>query len=173
MQTFNIYIFSTARTNISRLERRSLVGWLRSQRDNKRNYYYLQSTEGTLIQEQVRNFVQVREKNETIAAALVQILARESTQKVKDGEIRKRKEKPRIEEKEVIILDKKIVTEIETEHVKKEFELCVPVSMAKIDKDKIQKETKPKSITELKQLPSKPESDKDLSTGEQEVLPTT
>jgi hypothetical protein len=101
-------------------------------------------------------------------------LARESTQKIKDGEIRKRKEKPRKEEKEVIIiLDKNIVTEIETEHVKKEFELCVPVSMAKIDKDKIQKETKPKSMTELKQLPSKTESDKDLNTGEQEVLPTT
>ncbi|XP_068973316.1 ankyrin-2-like isoform X3 [Bombus flavifrons] len=97
----------------------------------------------------------------------------ESTQEVEDREIKEKREESRKEEKEEITLDKKTVTEMETKHVRKEFESRIPVSTAKIDKDKMQKETKPKSITELKQIPSKLESDKELSTEEQEISPTT
>lgn len=97
----------------------------------------------------------------------------ESIQEVEDGEIKEKREESRKEEREEITLDKKTVTEMETKHVRKEFESRIPVSTAKIDKDKIQKETKPKSMTELKQLPSKLESDKELSTEEQEISPTT
>ncbi|XP_012249450.1 ankyrin-2 isoform X2 [Bombus impatiens] len=96
-----------------------------------------------------------------------------SIQEVEDGEIKGKREESRKEEKEEITLDKKTVTEMETKHVRKEFESRIPVSTAKIDKDKMQKETKPKSITELKQIPSKLESDKELSTEEQEISPTT
>ncbi|XP_033353794.1 microtubule-associated protein futsch-like [Bombus vosnesenskii] len=96
-----------------------------------------------------------------------------SIQEVEDREIKGKREESRKEEKEEITLDKKTVTEMETKHVRKEFESRIPVSTAKIDKDKMQKETKPKSITELKQIPSKLESDKELSTEEQEISPTT
>lgn len=97
----------------------------------------------------------------------------ESIQEVEDGEMKEKREESRKEEKEEITLDKKTVTEMETKHVRKEFESRIPVSTAKIDKDKMQKETKPKSITEPKQIPSKLESDKELSTEEQEISPTT
>ncbi|XP_071865505.1 uncharacterized protein isoform X1 [Bombus fervidus] len=97
----------------------------------------------------------------------------ESIREVEDGKIKEKREESRKEEKEEITLDKKTVTEMETKHVRKEFESRIPVSTAKIDKDKIQKETKPKSITEVKQLASKLESDKELITEEQEISPTT
>lgn len=93
--------------------------------------------------------------------------------KEEDREIKEKREESRKEEKEEITVDKRTVTEMETKHVRKEFESRIPVSTAKIDKDKIQKETKPKGTTELKQLPSKLESDKELSTEEQEISPTT
>lgn len=108
-----------------------------------------------------------REKSEKVSPVA------ESIQEVEDRETKEKREESRKEEKEEITLDKKTVTEMETKHVRKEFESRIPVSTAKIDKDKIQKETKPKSITELKQLPSKLESDKELSTEEQEISPTT
>ncbi|XP_060820915.1 ankyrin-3-like isoform X2 [Bombus pascuorum] len=108
-----------------------------------------------------------REKSEKVSPVA------ESVREVEDGKIKEKREESRKEEKEEITLDKKTVTEVETKHVRKEFESRIPVSTAKIDKDKIQKETKPKSITELKQLASKLESDKELSTEEQEISPTT
>lgn len=97
----------------------------------------------------------------------------ESIQEAEDRETKEKREESRKEEKEEIALDKKTVTEMETKHVRKEFESRIPVSTAKIDKDKIQKETKPKSVTELKQIASKLESDKESSTEEQEISPTT
>ncbi|XP_034174779.2 uncharacterized protein LOC117601738 isoform X4 [Osmia lignaria lignaria] len=61
--------------------------------------------------------------------------------------------------------EEKPLSEIEPKHTKKEFESRIPISMAKMDKDKVQKE-KQKSPTEPKSLSRSP-SDKD-SNGEKE-----
>ncbi|XP_076175196.1 uncharacterized protein LOC143150636 isoform X2 [Ptiloglossa arizonensis] len=54
------------------------------------------------------------------------------------------------------------VTDIDTKHIKKESR--IPISTAKVEKDKVQKEIKLKTSLELKQSPSKPENLKDLSS---------
>ncbi|XP_076629390.1 uncharacterized protein LOC143345812 isoform X3 [Colletes latitarsis] len=64
-------------------------------------------------------------------------------------------------EDEETIVKEEPVTEVDTKHVKKESR--IPVSTVKADKDKVQKETKPKP-GELKQIPSKPELAKDSSS---------
>lgn len=130
---------------------------------------FLEGDRATEIEDKIKEEITSieREKSEKVSPAA------ESIQEVEDRETKEKREESRKEEKEEITLDKKTVTEMETKHVRKEFESRIPVSTAKIDKDKIQKETKPKSITEVKQLASKLESDKELSTEEQEISPTT
>ncbi|XP_076763414.1 uncharacterized protein LOC143430860 [Xylocopa sonorina] len=79
-------------------------------------------------------------------------------------------EKPKEEKEEE--LDKKSPPEIETKIIKKEFESRIPVSTAKMEKDKIPKETKPKTGIEIKEVPSKLEGDKEPSIEEPEISPT-
>ncbi|XP_076239939.1 uncharacterized protein LOC143182656 isoform X2 [Calliopsis andreniformis] len=55
------------------------------------------------------------------------------------------------------------VKEDEVKHVKKEFESRIPISTAKADKDKTQKDAKIKGGADSKQAPSKPETIKDSS----------
>ncbi|KAK1135295.1 hypothetical protein K0M31_008062 [Melipona bicolor] len=82
----------------------------------------------------------------------------------RETEDRKDEEEEKTEKKK----KKMVATETETKTVKKEFESRIPVSMGKIDKDKIQRDAK------AKQLASKPESEKEPSDKEEEeISPTT
>ncbi|KOX74951.1 hypothetical protein WN51_12635 [Melipona quadrifasciata] len=112
---------------------------------------------GTLIQEKVLKSVQVEGGSEALSG-LIEIPESTIERKIKDEEEEKTEKKKK----------KMVATETETKTVKKEFESRIPVSMGKIDKDKIQRDTK------AKQLASKPESEKEPSDKEEEeISPTT